>query len=66
MLKHGHLEQAAQDHIHTTFKYLQGGMCHHLCGQPVPFFWWKNIYHSEKVHPDVLMFYVSACVIASC
>lgn len=36
LLKQGHLEQATQGHIHTTFKYLQGGRYHHLCGQPVP------------------------------
>lgn len=60
LLKQGHLEQAAQDHIHTTFEYLQGGRLQHLCGQPVTFF---SDSHSEKVFPNVLCFSVCHCLL---
>jgi len=34
--KHGHLQQAAQDHVHVGFEYLQRRRFYNLPGQPVP------------------------------
>jgi len=36
LLKQGHLEPAAQDHVQKAFGYFQGGRLHSLPGQPVP------------------------------
>jgi len=47
LLKHGHLELVAQDHV---LEYLQGWRLHNLPGQPVP---WLGHPHREKVFPDV-------------
>lgn len=48
LLKKGHLEQVAQDHVQVAFEDLQGGRL--LRGQPVPEL--GHIY-SEVVFPDV-------------
>lgn len=36
LLKQGHPEQVAQDHVQVAFKYLQGGRLHNHSQQPVP------------------------------
>ena len=38
LLKQGHLELVAQDHVQVTFGYCQGWRLHNLSGQPVPVF----------------------------
>ena len=50
MLKLGHLEPVAQDHVQTAFGYLQGWTLHNLSGHPVPVL---GCPHSEKVFLDV-------------
>jgi len=50
LLKQGHLELVAQDHVHTAFEYLQGWRLHRLSGQPVPV-----LSLGEVVLPDVHM-----------
>jgi len=37
--KQGYLEQAAQDHVHAGFEYLQRRRIHNLPGQPGPGVW---------------------------
>jgi len=49
-LKHSHLELLAQNHVQTTFEYLQGGRSHKNSGQPVSVL---NHPHSEKLFPDI-------------
>jgi len=36
LLKQGHLQQAAQDHVQAGLEYLQRRRLHNLPGQPVP------------------------------
>jgi len=50
LLKQGHLQPVAQEHVWMAFKYLQGGECNDLPAQPVPVI---SHSHSEKVFPDV-------------
>ena len=35
LLKQGHLQQAAQDHVQMAFGYLQGHRLHYLVGRPL-------------------------------
>uniref|UniRef100_A0A8C0ES58 receptor protein-tyrosine kinase n=1 Tax=Bubo bubo TaxID=30461 RepID=A0A8C0ES58_BUBBB len=48
LLKQGHLELVAHNHIQTAFEYLQGWRLHNLPGQPVPVLGHP---HSQKVLP---------------
>ena len=50
LLKRRCLEQVAQDHVQTTFEYLQGWRLHNLPGQSVSVLGHP---HSEKAFPDV-------------
>jgi len=50
LLKQGHLEQAAQDHIQVGFERLQQRRHHNPFGQPVP------VFHTLKVKKFFLMF----------
>jgi len=50
MLRQGHPELAAQDHVQMAFEHLQGRRLHHLPGQPVPVL---GPPHSDKVFADV-------------
>jgi len=50
LLKQGHLEPVAQDHIQMAFEYLQGWKLHNPLGQPVPVF---SNPRRKKVFPDV-------------
>jgi len=50
LLKQGHVDPAAQEHVQMAFAYLQGWRLHHLSGQPVAVLGHP---HSEKVFPDV-------------
>ena len=50
LLKQGHLEPAAQEHIQTASEYLQGWRIHNLPRQPVPVL---DHPHSDKVFPHV-------------
>ena len=50
LLKQGHLELVAQDHVQTVFEYLQGWRLHNLSGKPVPVL---SHSQSEKVFPDI-------------
>ena len=50
LLKQGHLQLVAQDHVQTAFEYLQGWRIHNLSGQPVPVL---SHPHGAKVFPDV-------------
>jgi len=36
LLKQGHLQQAAEDHVQAGLEYLQSRRLHNLPGQPVP------------------------------
>lgn len=36
LLRQGHLEHVAQDHVQADFHYLQGWGLHNLSGQPAP------------------------------
>jgi len=59
LLKQGHLEPVAQDHLQMAFEYPQGWRLHRLSGQPVP---GLGHPHSETVFPDIQTSHVSACV----
>ena len=50
LLKLGHLQQAAQDHIQAGLEYLQKRRIHSLSGQPVP-----GLHHPlrEEILPHV-------------
>lgn len=50
LLKQGHLEPVAQDHVQMAFEYLQGWRLDNFSGQPVPVLGHP---YSEKVFPDV-------------
>ena len=50
LLKQGHLELVAQDHVQMVFEYLQGGRLHNPSGQPLPAL---SHPHRKKVFPDV-------------
>ena len=50
LLKQGHLELVAQDHVQMAFKYLQVWRLDSLPGQPVPVL---THLHSERGLPDV-------------
>ena len=50
LLKQGHLELAAQDHVQMASEYLQGWRLHPLPGQPVPVLGHP---HSKILFPDV-------------
>ena len=49
LLKQGHLQPAAQDHVQVAFEYLQGWRIHSLPGQPVPVLGHS---YSKKVFPN--------------
>jgi len=50
MLKQGHLELFAQDHVQIAFEYLQELRLHNISGQLVPVL---DYPHSEKLFSDV-------------
>jgi len=50
LLKQGHLELVAQDHVQMASAYLHGYRLHGLSGKPVSML---SHLHSEKVFPDV-------------
>ena len=50
LLKQGHLEAVAQDHVRMAFDRLQGRKLHNLSGQPVPVLGHPD---SKKAFPDV-------------
>ena len=50
LLKQGHQEPLAQNHVQMTFAYVQGWRLHNLPEQPVPVLGHP---HNEKVFPDV-------------
>jgi len=50
LLKQGHLEPVARDHVQVAFEYLQGWRLHSLSLQPVPVLGHP---HMDKVFPDV-------------
>jgi len=50
LLKPGHLQPAAQDHVQAASEYVCGWRPHHLSGQPVPVL---SHPHSERVYPDI-------------
>lgn len=52
LLKKGHLEQVAQDHVQVAFEDLQGGRLHNHSGQTVPVLCHS---HSKEVLPEVQM-----------
>jgi len=50
LLKQGHLDPVAQDHIQVVIEYLQVWKNHNVPEQPEPLL---NHPHSKKVFPDV-------------
>jgi len=50
LLKQGHLQQVAQDHVRITFNYRRGWRFHNLCWPPVPALCFPQ---SKEVLPDV-------------
>lgn len=57
MLKQGHLELTAPDHVKMAFEYLQGGRLHNLPGQCVSA--WshsKRVFSEAQVEPPVFQF----------
>jgi len=52
LLKQGHLERVAQDHVKTSSEYLQGWRLPKLPGKPIPVLGHS---HSKDVFPDVQM-----------
>jgi len=57
LLKQGHLEQVAQDHVQMAFEYLQAGRIHNLPGQPLPVLGHphnKKVFLDHQMEPPVL------------
>lgn len=50
LLKQGHLDQVAQDHVQAAFEHLQAWRLHNLPGQAVPVL---SHVHGKNLFPDV-------------